>query len=210
MGSVQRVWFSAVAMIATAVASMIVSCSASAFAPGGDPCALIASTKIESALGLTHSDQTPVIRNAGPEGGVAYARCTFQAWSGGLPTTQRQTIRKIENGTAAGVVIETWVPAPGPNVSSWEMNDYASKLDGEVRGCKVFAKHPHGHVVSLPPDGGQGSFGAEGVAFGENICGVWHRADSSRIIYVTVKETSHRNAVADLKKIANIVVSKFW
>jgi hypothetical protein len=210
MDSVQRVWFSAVGVTVIALASMIVSCSASAFAPGGNPCALISSTKIESALGLTHSDQTPLILEVPPSGGVSHARCKFEVWSGGPPKTQKHAIHKIENGTAASVVIETWVPAPGPNVSSWDTSSYGIQLEGQVRGCKVLEKHLSGHTVSLPLDGAQGSFGAEGVAFGENVCGVWHRDDSNRIISVIMKESQHRNAVKDLKKIINIVVSQFW
>lgn len=210
MESVQRGWFSAVGVTVAALASMIVPCSASAFAPGGNPCALISSTKLESALGLTHSDQTPFIPEVPPSGGVSHARCNFAVWSGGPPKTQKQAVAKIENGTAASVVIETWVPAPGPNVSSWDTSGYATDLEGEVRGCKVLEKHVHGHSVSLPLDGAQGSFGAEGVAFGENICGVWHRGDSNRIFSVIMKESQHRSALKDLKKITKIFLSQFW
>jgi hypothetical protein len=211
MGSGYRVWFSALALTATALTSMIVSCSASAhLAPGGNPCAMIGSSKIESALGLTHSDQTPYIREAGPSGGVAYARCNFRVWSGGLPKTQEQATHKIETGTFGGVAVETWVPAPGPQEPSWTTMGYGLRLDGQVRGCGVLEKNPHGHAVSLPLDGAQGSFGAVGFTVGENVCGVWHRGDSNRIITVDVKETPHRNAVRDFKKITNILVSNFW
>jgi hypothetical protein len=210
MGSVHRMWFSAAAVAATAVASMIMASSASAFASGGNPCGLISSTQIESALGLTHSDQTPEIRPGGPDGAVSYARCDFAVWSGGIPKTRQQAVKKIKNGTGASVVIETWVPSPGPNVASWDLMGYGPRVDDEVRGCKELEKHHHGRGVSLPLDGAQGSFGAEGVAFGLNICGVWHRDDSDRIISINIKETQHRNAVKDLKKIAKIMVSQFW
>jgi hypothetical protein len=127
-----------------------------------------------------------------------------------LPKTSQQAVQKIENGTGASLVIETWVPAPGPNASSWNLNSYGPRVDQQVLGCKQVAKHKHGHVVSLSLDGAQGVYGAEGVAIGNNVCGVWHRDDSDRIIDLSLKKSPHRDALKDFKKIAKIIVAQFW
>lgn len=180
-------------------------------APGGNPCALISSSKLESALGLTRSDQTPEIRTEEPGGGVAYGRCSFLVWSGAAPKTLQQAVQKIDNGTGASVVIEAWVPDPGPNESSWEQDSYGPRVDQQVLGCKSIEQHKHGHPVHhLPLFGAQGVYGATGMAFGSNVCAVWHRDDTFRFIELTLKESPHRNAVKDFKRIAKPIVSQFW
>jgi hypothetical protein len=197
-----------VASLALSLASLVGAASSTAhLAPGGYPCLGIASSQIESAVGLPHLKEDPLSREAGPTGGVTYARCTVFVWSGGVPKSQQQA---VEKGTGALVVIETWVPASGPNESSWDMDGYGPQVDQQVLGCKSVAQHPHGHTVPLPLDGAQGRYGAAGVAIGLNVCGVWHRADTNRIITVTLKESQHRHAVKDLTTIANIVVPDFW
>jgi hypothetical protein len=197
-----------VASLALSLASLVGAASSTAhLSPDGEVCGLVAASKIESAVGLHHHKEIPLIREAGPTGGVAYARCTVFVWSGGAPKSQQQA---VEKGTGALVVFETWVPAPGPNESSWDMDGYGPQVDQQVLGCKSVAQHPHGHTVPLPLDGAQGSYGAAGVAIGLNVCGVWHRDDADRIITMTLKESQHRHAVKDLTTIANIVVPNFW
>jgi hypothetical protein len=190
-----------------ALASLAGAASSTAhLVAGGHPC-LIAGGQVESAVGLHHSGETPLIREAGPTGGVTYTRCTFFVWSGGVPKSQQQAVK---NGTGALLVIETWFPAMGPNESSWDLDGYGPQVDQQVLGCKSVAEHPHGHNVPLPRDGAQGSYGAAGVAIGLNVCGVWHRDDTDRLITLTLKESQHRNAVKDLTAIAKIVLPKFW
>ena len=66
--------------------------------------------------------------------------------------------------------------------------------------------------IQLPLDGADNRVGFEVVRIGvsANVCGVWHRDDSARIIFLSLQEGPHKPAVKDLKNIAKIVVPHFW
>jgi hypothetical protein len=189
-----------------------------AFGGTSDPCSLISKAQIKKDLGLAHIKETPVIGNQNPsDGGVVASSCkNIFVWSGSVPTTPKQFAAKLANGTGALLHIRTFVADPSAtNASDWTTNGFQTMLSASIGACSAYTHLPHGRTVALPRHGAQNSAGYAGAggAGGKdqlNVCGVWDRYDSHRIIVIILETSQHKPTVKRFKKVTKTAVPSFW
>lgn len=198
------VWVGGLALQAIAV---------SAFGVSSSPCSLISKAQIKKDLGLAHLDEKTVIGPHYPQeqDGQVASNCTIFAWSGSKPTTKKQTQQKLANGTFALAYIRTWITDSGPEAHKWENTGFGKTLSANIGACHSVMTALHGHTFTLPRDGAQNSAGYQSIKGAAlNLCGVWDRYDSHRIIVLTLGQSKHKPVVKHLKEMAKTAVSAFW
>ncbi len=211
MRSQKRLLFSTV--LAAVCAFALWAVPVGAFEVSSSPCSLISKSQIEKHLGLAHVNEKTVIGPHYPQeqDGQVASNCSILAWSGSMPTTQKGLDTKFKNGTAALAYIRTWITdSSSPDASMWDDTGFQNTLNGTVGACANVAKALKGHTVSLPNDGAQNSAGYKGIKIGLNVCGVWDRYDSHRIIFLGLQQSQNKPVVKHFTKIANTAVSAFW
>jgi hypothetical protein len=184
-----------------------------AFDVSSSPCSLISEAHIRNDLGLTHIKETPVIGSENPtDGGVVTSACkNVILWSGDHPTTEKQLQRRIRKGTAAYVHIITFVPDPSAtNAQNWVDAGYSTTYSSLTGACAVYGRLPQGHVLAPRLNGAETFSGYAGGTGTLNVCGVWGRTDSHRIIVVILEGSASKPTVRRFRKIAATAVPRFW
>jgi hypothetical protein len=145
------------------------------------------------------------------DGRVA-SNCSIFAWSGSKPTTYKQVKQKLADGTDASAYIRTWITdEQSPDASMWTSIGFDKTLSDNTTGCYAVMKALHGNVFGPPHFGAQHSIGYQGVnGAARDLCGVWDRTDTDRIIVLLLNESKHAPAVKHMEKLAKTSVAAFF
>jgi hypothetical protein len=196
-----------------AVAALALACLAAAPASAAvpDACGLTTESKIAKAFGLTDAvKHISVLAAPGNPSGVVRVGCRVFAWSGAKPTNAKQKSEGLLAGTMARLNVQTWVTDQSPYAPSW-LQRFDATLK-RLRGASgaLFLKSLDG-TAFVPP-----KFGAEeAIAYRGDTQGTrraralwWNRRDKS-MIEMNVVTAKGEPAVASLRRIAAVVVSRF-
>ncbi len=92
---------------------------------------------------------------------------------------------------------------PRPRRVKWQTTGFDATLSDVEGGCYAVMKALHGNVFGPPHFGAQQSIGYQGIkGSARNVCGVWDRTDTNRIIVILLDQSKHKPVVNHLEMIA--------
>lgn len=199
------------ARLCAAIAS-IALCAALAIpaAAAAGACGLIPTASIGKVFHLPHVYEGSVLLSKLPKAGGSVTYCPVLVWRGAKPLTMTRLAKKVANGSAARLAIETWAPESGLARSSWLIAGFSETLT-EVKaeaGAQLLTSL-HGKSFAPSP------LGAEAIAYKANdgskrqVEGIWWSPSLSKLIEIFLVESRTRSPVAHLEKIAATAVPAF-
>ena len=168
-------------------------------------------------LGFKHVLFQPKVGTVPQDGGVVNSECGVAAWDGKPPKGGRQAVQKQADGTAAGMFIDTYVEAPGPDASGWEMGGYDQAITGYEDGDRTLLGPSS--AFSPPLLGAEHAVGYEGVTKFKGVkgrvpirvtLGLWFRSDTHEIIHIALDGAKSAPVKKQATKLANTAVPSFF
>jgi hypothetical protein len=223
-------WAAAVGAIGVACA--IGPSSVSAFAPGGNPCALTSSSQLKTILGfskITVYDAEIGGMSPADPAGVTESYCVWFAWNGSAPKSKPAAIQSLRNGSLAVYAVDTYFPhsvaaARGPNwwTSTHMTNGKSGPPDFDFyahEAPNLFAKFAASQLgrslqvvkVAVPKLGASGAAGETGTLLkGVGAAGgEWWGDSPYSIIVIGVFDATGYPTAKQLTKIAKLAVPTF-